>query len=89
MRTSLNEIQEAESFLLNNMQPGQSLLFQAKMITNPILMLNVKLQAKVMEAALLFHRRKLKSEIQSIHNKLITDPYSTDFRLRINKIFPL
>ena len=87
MRTSLNEIREAESFLANEMMAEQSLVFQAKMITNPLLRLNVHFQSRLMEVILLYHRRKLKRDLKAIHHKLFTAPEKTDFQQRVQHIF--
>ncbi|MEJ0054352.1 MAG: hypothetical protein WDN75_01075 [Bacteroidota bacterium] len=87
MRTSLNEIREAERFLTGNMQPEDSLLFQAKLITGPSLRFNVFLQSKIMEIVLLFDRRKMKNEIERLRDKLFNNPDKSDFTLRINRIF--
>ncbi len=87
MRTSLNEIQEVENFLLEKLPPQESLLFQAKLITNPMLKWNVALQSKLMDVVLLYHRRKLKVEIRTIHNRLFSNPDKSEFQLTIDKIF--
>ena len=87
MRTSLNEIKETEDFLTNKMNPGEELFFQAKIITHPILKLNVKLQSTLMHIVLHYQRKKLKSDLKSIHHSLLTSPDKSEFQVSIKNIF--
>jgi hypothetical protein len=89
MRTSPNEIKEAESFLTNDMIAEDSLVFQARVITNPLLRLNVNLQSKLMEVVQLYHRRKLKRDLKSIHHELFTSIKKSDFQQLVQNIFRL
>ncbi len=84
MRTSLNEIREVESFLTNNMLAGESLVFQAKLITNPLLRFNLSLQKRLMAAVQLYHRRKLKHDLKQIHSKLLASNEKTSFQQSVN-----
>ena len=87
MRTSLNEIREAESFLANKMIAEESLVFQARMITNPLLRLNVGLQSNIMEVVQLYQRRKLKRHLKAVHRQLFTSRKKSDFQQSIHAIF--
>lgn len=89
MRTSLNEIKEVERFLTNKMIAEESLVFQARVITNPLLRLNVNLQSKLMEVVQLYHRRKLKRDLKSVHHELFTSNEKSDFQHLVQNIFRL
>ncbi len=89
MRTSLNEIKEAERFLTNKMLEEESLVFQARMITDPLLRLNVSFQKRLMDAVQLYHRRKVKHNLQSVHNELLTSSEKSGFQQLVHNIFHL
>ena len=84
MRTSLNEIREIERFVTKGMTPEASLVFQARAITDPRLRLNVQLQKQLMKVLQLFHRRKLKRNLQNVHQTLLL---SADFDRQVQDIF--
>jgi hypothetical protein len=87
MRTSLNEIREAESFLKKEMNAGESLVFQAKLITNPRLRFNVTLQKRLMDVVRLYHLRKIKRDLQMTHRNLMQP--GSSFQSLIEDIFCL
>ena len=86
MKTSLNDTREAEKYLLGHLPPDESLLFQARLLTNPILKLNVAIQQKVSDVLRYYHHKKIKSEIEAMHRQLFHDSKS-EFRNEIIKIF--
>jgi hypothetical protein len=87
MRTSLTEIQQAEQYLHLQMNPEDRLVFEAQMLTNPILKTNVGLQQKVYRLLRLFHRRQLKQETEALHQSLFNDPRKSEFRQSILQLF--
>ena len=74
MRTSLNEIQQAEKFLQQEMNPGDKLVFEARMLTNPVLKMNLFFQQKVYTIVRRYHLKKLKEEAEIAHQRLFNDP---------------
>lgn len=87
MRTSLNEIREAERFLTHKMTTEESLVFQARMITSPLLSVHVHLQSRLMDVVHLYHRRKRKRDLKSIHHELFTSDKKSDFQHMVRDIF--
>ncbi|HEX5168462.1 MAG TPA: hypothetical protein VFW11_04770 [Cyclobacteriaceae bacterium] len=89
MRTSLNEIEQVEKYLFKKMNIDESLLFEARMLIHPMLRLNVSAQKKVYSLIKLYHRKKIKEEIEVIHQKLFTDPSKKEFQRSIHQLFKL
>ena len=87
MRTSLTEIQQTEKYLLGEMQPEDALVFEARMLSNPLLKMNVFFQKKVHAVLRAYHRKKLKEEAEAIHQQLFNDPKKNDFQKMIFHFF--
>jgi len=87
MRTSLNEIKQVEKYLFNQLTTEESLLFEARMLTNPMLRLNVRVQEKIYSVLRFYHRKKLKEEFEHIHENLFKDPMKKDFQKSIYQLF--
>jgi hypothetical protein len=87
MKTSLTNIKETEDFLLNNLTPENRLLYQAKLLLNPILRAKTSLQQKTYVLVQLYGRRKLKSEIAAVEERIFTDAQHSSFQQNVNNIF--
>lgn len=87
MRTSLNNIQQAEAYLQGNMAAEDKLVFEAQMLLNPVMHQNVLLQKQIVNAVQAYGRGQLKAEIELIHKRLFTLPEHQSFRQKILSIF--
>jgi hypothetical protein len=87
MRTSLNEIRDAEKYLFKQLNTEDSLLFEAKMVINPLLRLNVSIQKKVYSLLKMYHRKKLREEFEIIHDKLFNHPDKRAFQESVHQLF--
>lgn len=87
MRTSLNEIKEIEAFLHGEMRHDESLLFEARLLTQPTLKLNTMLQQKINRLVNLFHRKCMKQDLEKVHHRLFTDPSKAEFQKSILQLF--
>ena len=87
MRTSLNNIAQAEQYLLKRSAPAGSLLFEAKMLINDELKNNVAAQQQVYSLVKQYGRKQLKAEIEAVHQQLFTQPGHMSFRQKIARIF--
>ena len=87
MKTSLNDLHEIDEYLSGTMPAGESIIFQVKLITDPITRVNVLLQQKVHEILRLYQRKKIRAEIQKTHDRIFSDPDKADFRQRITHLF--
>jgi len=87
MRTSLNDIRLTEQYLLKQLSPEDALLFKAKLLINPVLRLNMLFQKKVYLLVAMYHRKKLKEETQTVHQRIFEDPAKKVFQQNIYNLF--
>lgn len=87
MRTSLNEIKEIEDYLFHFLPKDESLLFEAKLILYPELKQEVAEQKKVYKLVQAYHRKKLKEEIETIHQVLFSEPKYKSFAQKVLNLF--
>jgi hypothetical protein len=87
MRTSLNNIKEADDHLLGLSAPQDSLLFEAKMIINPEVQLNVMWHKQTLNLVQQYGREQLRADMEAVHNQLFTLPEHQNFRQNILRFF--
>jgi hypothetical protein len=87
MRTSLNELKQAEDFLSGNMEPEEQVVFRAKLLIDPSLRVNVASQHKVYGLVRQYGRKKIREEIESVHQSLFREPSHKTFREKIYSLF--
>jgi hypothetical protein len=87
MRASLNEIKTTELFLSAQLSPPENLLFEARILTNPILQMNVALQQKIYAVVRAYHIKQLKIELRAIQHDLFSDPDKKSFQQTIQQQF--
>jgi hypothetical protein len=87
MRTSLNEIKDIERYLEKDFAPEESLLFEAKLLTQPGLHLHTQLQRRIVSLVKIFHRKKMKQDLEQIHQRLFTDPSRQPFQQIVQQYF--
>ena len=87
MRISLNNIRDIERFVEGTMEQNEAVLFEEKMRQDSLIRLNVILHEKVIAFIRMYHRRKLKMELEEVHNRLFNDPGKVTFRERVIGIF--
>ena len=87
MKTSLNDTQTIEQYLAGKLSPWNRMLFASRLKINPSLRNDVELQKKTYWLVKIYHRKKLKEELESLHQQLFSNPEKKDFRRRILEIF--
>lgn len=83
MRTSLNDIRKIENYLDGKLNSKESIAFQTELLTNAVLKLNFFVQQKVYSILRLYHRKKIKEEIETVHRRLFDDERNVDFQQSI------
>lgn len=86
MRTS-HEIQEIEKYLHGKLSTPQNLIFEARMLVDPVLKLKVACQRKLHAVIKHSGRRNIKMEAARIHKKLFEDPSKESFQYSIFQLF--
>ena len=87
MRTSLIETEQIEAHLLKLSDPGNSLVFEARLLLDAELNEKVEWQERTYNIVRIYGRDQLKKEIESVHQKLFTQPEHTSFSQKIRRLF--
>ncbi|HEY4194004.1 MAG TPA: hypothetical protein VGM63_00595 [Mucilaginibacter sp.] len=87
MRTSLIETEQIEAYLLKLSDPGDSLVFEARLLLDAELSEKVAWQKKTYSIVRIYGRDQLRKEIESVHQKLFTQPEHVSFSQKIRRLF--
>ncbi len=87
MRTSLNNIKAIEDHLFGLSTPGDSLVFEARMILSSSLRDEVQQQQNTYAVIQQYSRKQLKAEIAAVQQKLTTEPKHQGFMHRMINLF--
>lgn len=87
MKTSLNELQLIEDFLLGSNNAEDKVLMQARRILEPNLQESVYWQQKTYRLIETYGREQLRREIRQVDQKLFTTPEHFSFSERIKRFF--
>jgi len=87
MRTSLNNLRDIERYVEGSMERYEEGLFEEKLHRDPVLRTNLFLYKKIMAVIRMYHRKKLKEQLEEVHQRLFNDPLKLTFRERVLKIF--
>ena len=87
MRTSLNDIKHIDDYLLQYAGKSDRALFEDRLILQPALQENLAWQQKTYDIIKQYSRRRLKEEIESVHQQLFTEAEHIPFRKKILAIF--
>lgn len=77
---TLREIKQIEKYLLGELDPAAKLVFEARLLIDPILKLRVQWQQTVYAIIKRSGRRQVKHEVERIHLQLFTDPSKYHFQ---------
>ena len=89
MPTSWNDTLDIEQYLDNQMDHGDALVFEARLLLNPELADNVQWQQKTYTLVQGYGRRQLKQEIDVVHQLLFTHAKHKRFSEKIRALFNL
>jgi hypothetical protein len=87
MKTSWSETEAIEQQIHGFNDNGDALLFQAKLLLDNELAGKVQWQRKTYEVIQKYSRRQLKQEIETVHQKLFTQPAYQSFSQKIRRLF--
>lgn len=87
MRTSLRETQMLDNYTLRQQTEEESLLTEARLLLSPELQDKLHWQQQVYELVQLYGRRRLKEELEAVHEQLFTESCFGKFRSQIYRIF--
>lgn len=81
MMTSPNSTRLIERYLDGKLSHADRFLFEAKLIIDPALKSDLFFQKKTLLLVKMYHREKLKEELETLHQKIFNNPDKTNFRL--------
>jgi hypothetical protein len=87
MRTSLIETEQIETHLLQLSNPGDALVFEAKLLLDDELAEKLSWQRSTYNMINLYGRNQLKKEIEVVHQSLFSDARHKSFSEKIRQIF--
>lgn len=88
MKTLWNDSKLIDDYLMGKLTSEDSLLFESRRILDPVLNLKVSLQKKAHRFVKLYARKKLKAELEQIHEKLFRHPDKEFYIRKILQLFP-
>ncbi len=87
MRTSLNEIKLIDAHILGENAPGDALVFEARLILNPGLAEQTAWQLQTHGLIRQYGKKRVKAEIEAVHQKLFTQPQHSRLKMKILSLF--
>lgn len=87
MRTSLNRLKAIDDHIHHRLSPEDAILFEARLLVDPSLRDDTRLQISAYRIILLFGRRTLRRELRKIHHELFDPGENPAFRKSISNIF--
>ena len=87
MRTSLIETGLIEEHLMQQSEPGDSLVFEVRLLLEPELHEKMQWQQETYRMVKLYGRDQLKQEIEAVHQKLFTQAEHLSFSQKIRRLF--
>lgn len=89
MKTSASDTVQIDHYLLQQLPPGDQLVFDAKLMLCPELKDSVEWQRKVHQLVQLRGRQQLKAQIKGVEQLVFSQPEYNSFRQRISRLFGL
>lgn len=87
MRTSMSETIRIERFLQGELSALECQVLKAQMQKNPSLRWRVYFQKQIHLLIKLYHRKRSKAEMETVHLALFQNPEKAQFQQRIFNIF--
>ena len=87
MKTSSNNTRLIENYLLGKLSPGDKLLFEVRLLLDRKLRIDLYFQKEAYALVKMYHREKLKEELDMLHQQLFNDPDKIVFQQNIYQLF--
>ena len=86
MPTSLIETEQIEAHLMRLSDPGDALVFEARLLLQPELQEKFQWQQETYRLIKNYGRDQLKKEIEAVHQQLFTQPQHKSFSQKIRQL---
>ncbi len=87
MKTSQNNTRLIEKYLNGSLSPADRFLFESRLVIDPVLKRDLYFQKKTLRLIKMYHRERLKEELETLHQQIFNNPDKMNFRLSINQLF--
>ena len=87
MRTSLTDIQQTESYLTGGLATGDALVFEARLLTDPVLKSNMGYQQKAYKLLRFFHLKLVREEVTEVDGLIFSSEDNKGFVKQIQSLF--
>lgn len=87
MKTSSNNTYLIEQYLEGKMNPLDKLMFETKMLVNRDLRKDLYFQQKTYHLVKMYHRKKMKEDLELLSHQIFSDPTKVKFQQHILNIF--
>nr|WP_319569539.1 hypothetical protein [uncultured Draconibacterium sp.] len=87
MKTSQNNTRLIEKYLNGSLSPADRFLFESRLVIDPVLKRDFYFQKKTLQLIKMYHRERLKEELETLHQQIFNNPDKMNFRLSINQLF--
>ena len=87
MKTSFPDIIRTEKYLRNELDPQETLLFEARLLVSEEWRANTYFHKMVHRLVQIYNRRRLKSEVEAVYERLFQTPANASFRDQMTSLF--
>ena len=87
MKTSQNNTRLIVKYLNGSLSPADRFLFESRLVIDPVLKRDFYFQKKTLQLIKMYHRERLKEELETLHRQIFNNPDKINFRLSINQLF--
>lgn len=87
MKTSWNQIRSIDNFLLGRLMSGEKEKFEKRLNNDPMFRDDVNLQRQIHFVIRLFQRRRIRHQLDIIHEGLFNNPAKAKYAHEIKKLF--
>jgi len=87
MRTLLNKTVLIEKYLQGDLNVKDRFLFDARLLLDPELKEDLYFQRKAILLVKMYHRKRIKEELEIIHKHLFNNPLKSDFQQAVYQLF--
>lgn len=87
MRTLRSNVQRIERYLQGSLSMSDKLVFEAQLLLQPKLRMDLYFQKKTYQLVRIYHRKKLKEELETLHQEIFNDPDNIVFQQNIYGLF--
>jgi len=80
-------MKNVDEYVTGKLRPEESLLFEARLLLDPALRFQVAVQRRIISIVRMYGRRKVKSDVERIGQKLFSDQSKNNFHRAVNQAF--